>query len=169
MATSGPHDIRRRFDMTSNSSLCLRVLLSSFISVYEVFILFHDWALERDQCPNSNLRMFVVANLYLKLGTLDSIVIAKHRPPWAKFAILPVFLGWIGYEINGNVCSAMTSSMLFNYVFYLFWIVVAMAIVGALCLIGMAAVAVVQWLFASRGPSSANSPLAVQMAPAVQV
>jgi hypothetical protein len=142
--------------MTVVSTVCLRACLRAIIFALEAFILIKDWALERDECPNSNLRMVIVADMYLQLCTLDSCIIQKYRPAWAKFAIFPVFFGWVGYEVNLNVCTAMASSMMYNFLFYQFWILVGLASLTALFALGIAVVQVSHWHYLATTWSSSS-------------
>ncbi len=120
---------------TTTSDNMLRVPRScrcafAVVLALEVFIL-KDAQLEFDNCPcDSHLTEVFYAYLCLKLFTLIDLNFPDNRLVhrlWQKAGLFVMLLAWVGYEIHWNECSAMASSMMFNYLFYLFWSFVVLA------------------------------------------
>ncbi len=116
------HNTTQRKNMTE-LSLKTQVLLTTGLATAGVVVLASDWTLERDQCPASNLRMWILVFVALRCAT-------DPQGHWARgFFPGMALAGWGMYEIS-TACPALESSMMLTFVKVFTWALGAVAVLG---------------------------------------
>ncbi len=110
--------------------LCTQYFLFAGLTAAEVIVLTSDWTLERDECPASNLRMWILVFIALRLAT------DPRGHSLRVFVPGLALIAWGIYEIS-TVCSALESSKILMFVKVFTWLMVAL--VGLLVLVCLVA------------------------------